>query len=155
MTTLLLITLCAAIAPLIGMRIRVPGVVLEIPDVAGKPLRLAVTGWLISLSLGLLIALAFEGFTMTTLVVGLCLTTTALGTILPIVRDAGLVKSPFGARVLAIGALGEFGPIVAMSLLLTTTARCTQRFCSSASWCSRSGPEPSRSSPIRLPPLAS
>jgi Kef-type K+ transport system membrane component KefB len=54
---------------------------------------------------------------MTMLVVGLCLTTTALGTILPIVRDAGLVKSEFGARVLAIGALGESGPIVAMSLL--------------------------------------
>ncbi|HZM82463.1 MAG TPA: hypothetical protein VFC19_42635 [Candidatus Limnocylindrales bacterium] len=35
-------------------------------------------------------------------------------------RDAGLVKSPFGARVLAIGALSEFGPIVATSLLLTT-----------------------------------
>ena len=38
---------------------------------------------------------------MTSLVVGLCLATTALGTILPIVRDAGPVKSPFGARVLA------------------------------------------------------
>lgn len=78
--------------------------------VAGKPLRLAVTGWLISLGPGLVIALACEGLTMTTLVVGLCLTTTALGAILPIVRDAGLVKSPFGARVLAIGILrGEAG----------------------------------------------
>lgn len=47
---------------------------------------------------------------MTTLVVGLCLTTAALGTILPIVRDAGLVKSPFGARVLAVGAIGEVPP---------------------------------------------
>ena len=64
---------------------------------------LAAIAWLISLSPGLPIVLAFEGFTMSTLVVGLCLTTTALGTILPIVRDAGLVKSEFGARVLAIG----------------------------------------------------
>ncbi|HEX6686388.1 MAG TPA: hypothetical protein VF062_26690 [Candidatus Limnocylindrales bacterium] len=47
---------------------------------------------------------------MTTLAAGLCLTTTALGTILPIVRDAGLVKSRFGARVLTIGAHGESGP---------------------------------------------
>jgi hypothetical protein len=36
---------------------------------------------------------------MSSLVVGHCLATTALGTILPIVRDAGLVKSEFGARV--------------------------------------------------------
>ena len=47
---------------------------------------------------------------MSTLVVGLCPTTTALGTILPIVRDAGLVKSEFGARVPTIGAPAEFGP---------------------------------------------
>jgi Kef-type K+ transport system membrane component KefB len=66
--------------------------------------RRAVAGWLISLSLGFLNALLFAGFTISTLVAGLCLTTTALGTILPIVRDAGLVKSPFGARVPA--ALG-------------------------------------------------
>ena len=81
----------------------------------GKPLRLAVTGWLISLGLGLLIALAFAGFTMTTLVAGLCLATTALGTILPIVRDAGLVKSEFGARVPAIGAPA---PLASIRVLL-------------------------------------
>lgn len=57
---------------------------------------------------------------MTTFVVGLCQTTTALGTILPIVRDAGLVKSEFGARVLAIGA--RLSP-------LTCTASCAPRFC--------------------------
>ncbi len=54
------------------------------------------------------------------LVVGLAITTTALGTILPPLRDAGLVNTPLGGRILAIGALGEFGPIVAAALLLTT-----------------------------------
>ena len=65
---------------------------------------LTIFGWVISLGPGLALALAFEGSTMATLVIGLRLRTTALGIILPIVRDAGLVKSPFGARVLTIGA---------------------------------------------------
>jgi Kef-type K+ transport system membrane component KefB len=54
------------------------------------------------------------------LVVGLAITTTALGTILPPLRDAGLINTPLGGRILAIGALGEFGPIVAAALLLTS-----------------------------------
>lgn len=53
------------------------------------------------------------------LVVGLALTTTALGTILPILRDSGHASTPFGLRVLAIGAVGEFGPILAIAFALS------------------------------------
>jgi Kef-type K+ transport system membrane component KefB len=53
------------------------------------------------------------------LYVGLALTTTALGTLLPIVRDAGLLPTRFGTHVLAIGSLGEFGPIIAIAVLLS------------------------------------
>ena len=49
------------------------------------------------------------------LVVGLALTTTALGTILPILRDSGQAATPFGVRVLAVGAVGEFLPILAIA----------------------------------------
>ena len=38
----------------------------------------------------------------------------ALGTTLPMVRDAGLLGSRLGARILAFG---EFGPIIAVALL--------------------------------------
>ncbi|MBV9593653.1 MAG: cation:proton antiporter, partial [Actinobacteria bacterium] len=51
-------------------------------------------------------------------VIGLSLTTTALGTLLPILRDAELIDEAFGHHVLAIGSLGEFGPIVLIALLL-------------------------------------
>jgi Kef-type K+ transport system membrane component KefB len=52
------------------------------------------------------------------IVVGLALTTTALGTLLPILRDAGLLEGRFGSRMMAIGSVGEFGPIVAVAILL-------------------------------------
>ncbi|MFD7311670.1 cation:proton antiporter [Promicromonospora sp. NPDC059942] len=48
----------------------------------------------------------------------IALTTTALGVVLPVLRDAGKLDSPFGRSVLVIGAYGELGPIVAMALLL-------------------------------------
>lgn len=50
----------------------------------------------------------------------IALTTTALGVLLPVLRDAGQLASPFGRTVFAVGTVGELGPIVAMALLLGT-----------------------------------
>ena len=50
---------------------------------------------------------------------GIALTSTSLGTLLPLLRDTGLQHQPLGRLVMANGAVGEFGPILAMSLLLT------------------------------------
>jgi Kef-type K+ transport system membrane component KefB len=52
-------------------------------------------------------------------VVALCLTTTALGTLLPILHDAEVLHTPIGPSMLSVGAIGEFGPIVAVAVLLT------------------------------------
>ncbi len=91
----------------------------EFRRIRGRPLRTAVLGWLAAVLLALGVTMLFWGFSFGAVVVGLALTTTALGTILPMVRDAGALAGPFGATVLAIGTVGEFAPIVAVSLLLT------------------------------------
>ncbi|WP_280501567.1 cation:proton antiporter [Nocardia farcinica] len=52
--------------------------------------------------------------------VAIAMTSTALGTLLPIVKQDGLLTQPLGRAVLAHGAVGELGPIVAMSVLLTS-----------------------------------
>ena len=49
----------------------------------------------------------------------LCLTTTAPGTLLPILHDNGVLRTPLGPSILSVGAIGEFGPIVAVAVLLT------------------------------------
>jgi Kef-type K+ transport system membrane component KefB len=92
--------------------------------IRGRPLRLASYGWLISLvlALGAGVLLMVTGRVLSALIVGLALSTTALGTLLPILRDAGLLETPFGTYVLAAGTVGEFGPIVAVALLLTSDA---------------------------------
>ncbi|MGZ6951928.1 MAG: cation:proton antiporter [Acidimicrobiia bacterium] len=99
------------------------GFELELDRVRGRPLKLAIGGWLLSVVL----ALAFAGLLLVTgviaaeLYVAFALTTTALGTLLPIVRDQGLLPTSFGTHVLAIGSVGEFLPIVAIALLLGET----------------------------------
>lgn len=87
----------------------------------GEPMRLASLGWATSIALGFALALVFHftGLVISQLFVGLALTTTALGTLLPILRDAGLLPTKLGTHVLAVGSVGEFGPIIAIALVLS------------------------------------
>jgi Kef-type K+ transport system membrane component KefB len=96
------------------------GLELDLAALKGRSLNLAMMGWGLSLVLALLAAtaLVFLGTVLDALVVGLALTTTAIGTLLPILRDASLLEGRFGSRMLAIGAVGEFGPILAVAILL-------------------------------------
>ena len=77
------------------------GYELDLRRVRGRPLALATWGWLLSLvmAMGFAFALVFTGFALDRLIVGLALTTTALGTLLPVVTDAGLLDSRFGTQV--------------------------------------------------------
>jgi Kef-type K+ transport system membrane component KefB len=86
----------------------------------GHPGR-AVGSWGASVvvALGFGALLHGTGLVLDSVVVALCLTTTALGTLLPIVRDAGILRMPVGPSMLSIGAIGEFGPIVSVAVLLT------------------------------------
>ena len=91
--------------------------------VKGRPLKLSVLGWGLSLVLGLICGAVLQatGVVVNELYVGLALTTTALGALLPILRDAGILPTPFGTHMLAIGSVGEFGPIIAVAVLLSGT----------------------------------
>ncbi len=53
--------------------------------------------------------------------VALGLTTTALGTLLPILRDNDMLSGDFGRYVIAAGATGELLPIIAVAIFLGTT----------------------------------
>ena len=97
------------------------GLEIDPKRVAGRPIRLALIGWGISIALGLGIAFILTAMNViqTELFVAFALTTTALGTLLPVLRDTGLLSTRFGANVLAVGSVGEFGPILAVALVLS------------------------------------
>ena len=82
--------------------------------------RLALVGWLITVALaaGLVGALEAIGFVHAFVPVALGLTTTALGTLLPILRDHDLLAGRFGRYILAAGAVGELLPILGIAIFL-------------------------------------
>jgi Kef-type K+ transport system membrane component KefB len=81
----------------------------------------AVTAWGISLvlALGWVYLLSQVVAINARVAVAIAMTSTALGTLLPLLRDTGIQRRRMGMLVLANGAVGEFGPILAMSLFLT------------------------------------
>jgi Kef-type K+ transport system membrane component KefB len=95
---------------------------IDLRRIAGAPLRLASAGWLVGLALGVAIGFALDvvGIISDPEIVGIALATTALGVLVPILRDAGLSATRFGTIVLAVGAIGELGPIVLLSVFLAT-----------------------------------
>jgi Kef-type K+ transport system membrane component KefB len=86
-----------------------------------RPGRLAMAGWAVSaaISVGVTGLLTAAGYVRDFVPIGLALTTTALGTLLPILRDSDMLDGRLGRYVLAAGAVGELFPIVAISLFLT------------------------------------
>jgi len=100
------------------------GLEIEFERLAGRPAKLGAAGWAVSLVLGIAIAAALWaiGAVDAPVLVGLALTTTTLGTLMPILRDAGVLGERFGSYVVGAGAVGELGPIVAVSLILAYEA---------------------------------
>ncbi len=98
------------------------GTELDLSRMREGRMRLAALGWGMSLvlALGVGVLLVASGLVHDRVVFALCLTTTALGTLLPILRDAQVFESRFGPVILSVGAVGEFGPVVAVAVLLTT-----------------------------------
>ncbi len=98
------------------------GLELEKHAIRGRSGKLALVGWIATVALACLAAglLEYLGIIRDFLGVAIALTSTALGTLLPILRDKGLLKTPFGTYFMGAGAIGEFGPILAISILLTT-----------------------------------
>jgi Kef-type K+ transport system membrane component KefB len=105
------------------------GLEIDFERLRGRPLALAGAGWLLSLVLAVCAVSVLDaiGFVRAPIMMTIALTTTAIGTLLPILRDAGELETPFGSFVVAAGAVGELGPILAISVVLThDSSRWTQ-----------------------------
>ncbi|MFF2776965.1 cation:proton antiporter [Streptomyces sp. NPDC058052] len=101
------------------MLIFLAGYEIEFGKVRGDTLRRSVWAWVAALALGLTAGILLGGGYSTGVFIGVALTSTALGTVLPVLRDSGGLRGRFGSVVMAFGAVGEFGPIIAMALLLS------------------------------------
>jgi Kef-type K+ transport system membrane component KefB len=106
----------------LGMLFFFAGYEIDFERIEGRPLRLGAWGWLLSIALayGIGGVLAATGIVLSFLYTGSAMATTAIGTLIPILRDNGELKTKFGTYLLAAGGVGEFGPILLVTLFLST-----------------------------------
>ena len=109
----------------LGFLFLLAGYELELDHFRERAGRLAVVGWLISAVVAILVTsvLAATGFVHAFVPVALALTTTALGTLLPILRDNDMLDGPVGRLLMPAGAVGEFFPIVGIAVFLGSKGR--------------------------------
>ena len=83
----------------------------------------AIATWFVCFALGMAGAAVITSFSHelnTYIAVGVALSSTALGTLLPMLKSHGAAGTPVGNAVLVHGAVGELLPIFAISLLLSS-----------------------------------
>ncbi len=105
----------------LGLLFLLAGLEIDPATIASRTGAKATLAWLISLVVALVLMsmLALATDLPAWAAIAIALTSTALGALLPILRDTGLKDQPIGQVVMVNGAVGELGPIVAMSVLLT------------------------------------
>ncbi len=106
----------------LGMLFFFAGYEIDFQRIKGKPMDLGGLGWLLSVALAFGIGglLAGAGVIVSFLYTGAAMSTTAIGTLIPILRDNGELKTRFGTYLLAAGGAGEFGPILLVTLFFST-----------------------------------
>lgn len=84
---------------------------------------MALGTWIVSFIAGLLVAAVVTGWSggfSNYAVLAIAMSSTALGTILPMVRNNGKSGTRLGQSIIIHGAIGECAPIFAMALLLSS-----------------------------------
>jgi Kef-type K+ transport system membrane component KefB len=106
----------------LGMLFYSAGYEIDFERIEGEPMRLGGSGWLISVAAAYAIGgvLVLAGVVESALYTGSAMATTAIGTLIPILRDSGELKTRFGTYLLAAGGAGEFGPILLTTIVFST-----------------------------------
>jgi Kef-type K+ transport system membrane component KefB len=106
----------------LGMLFFFAGYEIDMSRIRGRPVELGLAGWGISLVIAYTVGgiLAAAGIVLSLLYTGSALVSTAIGTLIPILSDAGEMETRLGTYLLAAGAVGEFGPVLLLTLILST-----------------------------------
>lgn len=106
-----------------GMLFLLAGYEINPKTITGREGKRGLATWAVSLGLAFVAVHAFTGISargLDGLAVTIALTTTAIGALMPILKERDLLGTRVGDSILSYGTWGELGPIVAMALLLST-----------------------------------
>ena len=106
---------------------------------AGHQGKVGLATWVVTFGLAWLVVTLIPFFSkqgINGIATVIALTTTALGTLMPILKERSLEGTPIGDAIISYGTWGELGPIIAMAILLSTRRPCSCSARSSPSACS-------------------
>src|SRR3954469_18908878 len=108
-----------AVLALIGLAflLFLAGLEIEFEHLRGRVLKLAFGGWIVLFAIAVVPGLVLKtaGLVDTPLLVAIILAATSLGIIIPVLKDAGQISTPFGQLVVAAGTIADFGGIILLS----------------------------------------
>lgn len=102
-------------------------------ELTGHQGKVGLATWLATIALAAAIVTLvpyFSAHDMNGAAAIIVLTTTALGTLMPILKERNLEGTPVGDAVIAYGTWGELGPVLAMALASTLVLWRQSRGCS-------------------------
>jgi Kef-type K+ transport system membrane component KefB len=103
------------------------GLEIDVHRLRGRLLRYAVLGYLVSLVLGYGPGASFTaaGWVSQPLLIAIILSSTALGVVVPVLKDAGQLHSQVGQTALAAASVADFTAIVLLSLFFSSSGGST------------------------------
>jgi len=101
------------------------GLEIDVHRLRGRRLRLAVTGFALSFAVAVVAGLALQGLGLASepLLVAIILSSTSLGVVIPVLKDAGEIGGGFGQLVVAACSIADFGAIILLSLFFSREAK--------------------------------
>jgi Kef-type K+ transport system membrane component KefB len=103
------------------------GLEIDVHRLRGRLLRFALLGYLVTLVLGYGAGVTFDaaGWVSQPLLLAIALSATSLGLVVPVLKDAGQVRSQVGQTALAAASIADFGAIVLLSLFFSSSGGST------------------------------
>lgn len=109
----------------LGLLFLMAGYEIDVKELSGKGGRAGLITWIVSFAIALAICIPlaiWDNVMNAAAPAAIILTTTAFGTLVPILKDRGITGTPIGKHIVEYGVWGELCPILAMALLLSTRA---------------------------------
>ncbi len=99
------------------------GLEIDVHQLRGQVLRLALLGYVATVLLGLAVGVGFHalGWVGGPGLVAIALSATSLGLVVPVLKDAGQLDTPLGQITVAAASVADFAAIVLLSLLFSSS----------------------------------
>jgi Kef-type K+ transport system membrane component KefB len=103
------------------------GLEVDFARLRGRVLRLTLLGFAVSLAIALIAGAALDagGLASQPLFIAIVLSSTSLGVLVPVLKDAGESSSTFGQLVIAGGTIADFATVILLSLFFSREAGST------------------------------